>query len=66
MSKLVEPHLKYIVRIHTDGFFSTKELTFEKTSNTMDSLVIGTEMGNIKHIYHEYIQILNTSRIIKE
>jgi hypothetical protein len=66
MSKLVEPHLKYIVRIHTDGFFSTRELTFEKTSNTMDSLEIGTEMGNIKHIYREYIKILNTFRIIKE
>jgi len=66
LSRLIEPHLEHIVRIHTDGFFSTKELTFEKTSNSMDSLVIGTEMGNIKHIYHEYVKILNTSRIIKE
>jgi len=66
MSKLVEPHLKHLVRIRTDGFFSTKELTFEKTSNTMDSLEIGTEMGNIKHIYHKYVKKLNSSRIIKE
>ena len=65
LSRLIEPHLEHIVRIHTDGFYATQEIRFEKTSNAMHSLKLGQNIGDIKHIEHKYIEIINGHCIVK-
>lgn len=48
ITKVMQPHLEHIKRVHTDGFISDVPLTFEKSSRSVDSVSIGSEIGNLK------------------
>lgn len=66
ISRIIEPHINTIVRVHTDGFISTKELTFSRTNKkTIDSVKIGTHLGDLKYEgYCNSLHIMNVNRII--
>lgn len=59
ISKIMEPHIDEIVRVHTDGFFSKTRLNFKKTSQSLDSVKIGTNFGDLKEVYHKNIIVHN-------
>ena len=67
-SRIIEPYIDSIVRVHTDGFISTEQLSFEKTNNkTIDSVKIGTGLGDLKYEgYCENIHIKHMNKVIGE
>lgn len=48
LSRIIEPHLNNVVRMHTDGFISSKQLTFKKEGRKIDSVKIGNDLGDLK------------------
>ena len=66
ISKIIEPHLKSIVRVHTDGIISKNELTFKKTNNkTINSVKIGNKLGDLKYEgCFENIYIKHVNKVI--
>lgn len=69
LSRLIEPHIENIIRVHTDGFYSSKQLTFQKpekrANNKLEFVKIGTDIGNLKEIHYERIKIKNVNNIEK-
>lgn len=64
MSRIIEPHLKNIVRVHTDGFISKEELSFEKKGRKIDSVKIGKQLGDLKFEgYSPHIHVHNVNKI---
>jgi len=66
ISRIVEPHIDSIVRIHTDGFISSKNIDFNKTNNyKIDSVKIGLGLGNLKYEgYCEKIHVVNVNTVL--
>ena len=59
-SKMMEPHLEHIVRVHTDGFISRVPLKFKKMNASLDSVNIGSNMGDLKYVgYYPTLTIHN-------
>ena len=66
MSRIMEPHKQHIVRVHTDGFYSTVPLEFERTNKrTIDSVKIGDELGDLKYEGAYQVTITNVNKIAK-
>ena len=55
ISRAIRPHIDSIVRVHTDGFLSTKELNIET----------GTNLGEIKLDIYQNCKVYNNIRIDK-
>lgn len=66
ISRIMEPHIDYIVRCHTDGFLSTKPLEFKKKNTySIDNVKIGTDIGDLKYEgYLEDVTIKDLNNII--
>jgi hypothetical protein len=57
ISKTVRPFIKYIKRLHTDGFISTVKLDLGDQ--------IGTDLGQLKEKYYSKVTIMNNIKITK-
>jgi hypothetical protein len=66
VSRIIEPHVDKIVRVHTDGFISTEKLKFEKDNlRILDSVKYGTGIGDLKYEgYCETLCIKNVNKVI--
>lgn len=66
---VMAPNMKNIVRVHTDGFISTKKLEFSsnksnKGSGSIDYVKFGKDIGNIKYEgYNDNINIHHVNKI---
>lgn len=50
MSAMIEPHLEFIKRVHTDGFISVKKLDFPtQKSRALGSFKEGSDMGDLRY-----------------
>jgi hypothetical protein len=58
LSRLIEPYIDSIVRIHTDGFISSKRLPLENK--------IGENIGDLKVGYCEYIHVENVNKVVNK
>jgi hypothetical protein len=56
LSRLIEPYIDSIVRIHTDGFISSKKLPLDNK--------IGDNIGDLKVGYCEYIHVENVNKVV--
>ena len=63
ISKIMQPHLDNIVRVHTDGFLSKVPLKFKKQSQSLDSVKIGSNFGDLSAKYHPHLIVHNAIRI---
>ncbi len=65
MSKIIEPHIDKIVRMHTDGFTSTEKIKFKQINKySINNVKIGNDLGDIKFEgYFENIHIININKI---
>ncbi|MEM5804006.1 MAG: hypothetical protein QW350_04720 [Candidatus Aenigmatarchaeota archaeon] len=56
LSRLIEPYIDSIVRIHTDGFISSKELPLDNK--------LGDNIGELKKKYCNFIHVKNVNLIV--
>ena len=50
ISTMIEPHIQYIKRIHTDGFICSKKLEWEKAKyRSVCNVKMGNYLGNMKY-----------------
>ena len=66
ISTMIEPHLKYIKRVHTDGFYCSKKIEWEKAKyRSVCKVKMGDYLGNMKYEgYCDYVKIINSNNII--
>lgn len=67
MSRIIERNIDNVVRVHTDGFISTKKMKFKRQDNNcpIDQVKLGTDLGDIKFEGHrELIEIQGVNKII--
>lgn len=67
LSRVIEPNIDNIVRVHTDGFFSSKKLHFQKpekfANNKLEFVKIGTDIGNLKEKHFDHIRVEHVNKI---
>jgi hypothetical protein len=66
IASIMRPHIEFIKRVHTDGFISTKQLTFEpkviknKSRTSIEYVKIGNDIGDLKYVgYYPNAKIKN-------
>jgi len=68
ISRMIQPHIKYIKRIHTDGFYCSQKVEWDKPnifSHSVCDVKMGENLGNMKYEgYCDYIKIINHNNII--
>ena len=67
ISKIIQPHIDKIKRVHTDGFLSNSPLKFQKINNSLDSVNIGDNIGELSYKgYYEKCRVENAMRVVDE
>lgn len=65
ISNIIKPHLDKVVRVHTDGIFTTEKLEFNHKGRAMYCVKYGNDIGNMKYEgYCDYIHIIHCNKIV--